>query len=326
MVVFPCDLARADNLIYARQVAQRHERAARSRNQDALDRTGRRTRFRRETCVDVEAADAFEDLPGRDPADRCLDRPLHVGHVDAVAGDGGPVDLDAQLRRAGDLVGLNVGCSAHAPHRGRDLVGLALELTKVVAEELDRQFGPDAFEQFIDGHLDGLREVGQDARDLAHLFADGLQQPFLTAETPFVFRGKAQVHLGAIDGVGVRTHLAAPDAADDAPYLRNPHQPPLYTQRRLGALTQRDRRGHRQAQHQRALLQRRRELRAEEGKNHSSDDEQSPGQCHGPAALPHEKHDDGPVGPHQPRQDAVGQTRLGFVDSAATLRATHEQA
>ena len=83
---------------------------------------------------------------------------LHVGDIDAVAGDLGAVDLDAEVGQAADLFHFDVRRSAHCAEDAGDGFAFLLQHVEIFAENLDADGGFDAADHFIDPHGDGLRE------------------------------------------------------------------------------------------------------------------------------------------------------------------------
>lgn len=165
---------------------------------------------------DVEAADALEDESGGGAADAGLNNVLDVGEVEVVTGGGGAVDLDKELGGTGDLIDLDVAGAGDFGEDVGNLVGVLEEGVEVFAEEFEGEFGLYAFEEFIDGHFDGLGVVDDDAG----WCADGLAECFdhgvaVVGCVPFLGRGHDEVEFGGVDGVGMGTDFAASDAGDD---------------------------------------------------------------------------------------------------------------
>ncbi len=165
---------------------------------------------------DVEASDAFKDESGAGTADAGLNDVLDVGDVEVVTCGGGAVDLDEELWGAGDLVDLDIAGAFDFGEDGGDLVGVMEEGVEVFAEDFEGEFCLDAFEEFVDGHFDGLGVVYDDAGGVADGFAEGFNHGFgIVGDAPLGGGCHEEVEFGGVDGVGVGTDFAASDAGDD---------------------------------------------------------------------------------------------------------------
>ena len=78
-----------------------------------------------------------------------------------------------------DLIDLHVSGTFNLSHDSGDSIRLPLHHLEIFSKELDRQLRPNPLEQFLYGHLAGLREVDKDSRDLAELCTDDLYKLFL---------------------------------------------------------------------------------------------------------------------------------------------------
>ena len=81
-----------------------------------------------------------------------------VGQAQAAARDFRLVGRDLQHRQTGDLLDLDVGGARDAAQDAGDLVGCLQQRLELVAEHLDRDVAAHAREQFVEAHLDRLRE------------------------------------------------------------------------------------------------------------------------------------------------------------------------
>ena len=75
----------------------------------------------RKTQDQLKSSLALVHVGGGFPADRRHDELLHVGHINAMAGDLLPVDIDREVRLAGDLFDFNVFDALDVLHGRRDL-------------------------------------------------------------------------------------------------------------------------------------------------------------------------------------------------------------
>ena len=165
---------------------------------------------------DVKASDAFKDESGAGAADTGLNDVLDVGDVEVVTCGGGAVDLDEELGGTGDLIDLDIAGAFDFTEDGRDLVGVMEEGVEVFAEDFEGEFCLDAFEEFVDGHFDGLGIIDDDARGMPDGFAEGFDHGFgIVGDAPFGGGSHEEVEFRGVDGVGVGTDFAAPDAGDD---------------------------------------------------------------------------------------------------------------
>lgn len=84
--------------------------------------------------------------------------------------------LDRQGGRVGLVVGFDVAGAGDLPQEAFDVLADLSELREIVAIDEYGDVGLDAGDQFVDPHLDGLRETEPGARDIVieHLghFAD----------------------------------------------------------------------------------------------------------------------------------------------------------
>ena len=97
---------------------------------------------------------------------RHLDDVLDVAHLDAVAGRLGAVDPDLNIAFAHDLVGNHVGCAPDSTEHAGDLLGHALELVEVFAEDLHADRRTNAGREHLDPVDDRL---GEDVTPAGHL-------------------------------------------------------------------------------------------------------------------------------------------------------------
>ena len=150
------------------------------------------------------------------------------------------VDPDDELGRPTDLIHLDIGRATNLPYHGRYLIGLNLELVEILTEDLDGKFRSHTFEKFIDIHFNRLREVGQNAGDVAEFLTDNLLDVVLGAGgSPFGLRMQQHKNLGTVDGVGVSAHLTAADPRHDFTHFGNIQKPPLYDERGASAFGKR---------------------------------------------------------------------------------------
>ncbi len=245
-------------------------------DQQVPDLLGGASVFRSEAQEDVEAPDPLEDLPRGVAADGDAHRLLDVGHVDAVAGEGGSVDGDAKLRRAGDLVLLHVGRAGNGADDRFDLGRLGLEHLHVGTEELHRQLRLDAAEQLVHRRGDGLGEVelhpGKVLQRLPHPGQQLLQRP---CGGPLLLGLEPNEGLGVVDRVGMGADLAAPDAGDDPGHFGEVlHQPLLEALHGVPGVLQGDGGRHGGADHQVPFVHGGNEFRPETGEEKAAADEQ----------------------------------------------------
>ena len=85
----------------------------------------------------------------------------------AVAGQGLPIDFDAEDRLPGDLLGTHIGSPGNLEDDPEDFLRLGFEGRQVVAVELDPDVGTDARDHLVDPHLDRL---GVDSPHAGELF------------------------------------------------------------------------------------------------------------------------------------------------------------
>ena len=98
----------------------------------------------------------------------CLD----LVHVQAVAGQGGTIQVDHQVVLTRELLGLDVH-GALQPHEDRlQLVGEFLQGVLVLAEDPDRHLRPGAGEELVQVVGDGLGQVQGDPRQVLQLMTD----------------------------------------------------------------------------------------------------------------------------------------------------------
>ena len=76
----------------------------------------------------------FVDMGRRLAADGGGDDLLHIGHVDAVAGDLLPIDVDGEIGLAGDLFDFDIFDAVDLLHQGGDLLRLVVQDIEILSE------------------------------------------------------------------------------------------------------------------------------------------------------------------------------------------------
>src|SRR6185295_14615821 len=107
---------------------------------------------------DVEATVTLVDLPGRPAADGDGDGVVDLGDAEAIPRKLFSSHVDAQHRRAFDLLDLQVTDTADGAEHAGDALRDREDVVELVAEDLDGQVSAHAGEKLIEAHLDGLRE------------------------------------------------------------------------------------------------------------------------------------------------------------------------
>ena len=102
---------------------------------------------------------AFVHRPGFASADGGTDHVLNGREAQAAAGDFRLVDRDVEHGQAGDLLDPDIGGAVNAPQDGGDLIGNPQQGVELVAEYLHGDVATHASNEFIESHLDRLREL-----------------------------------------------------------------------------------------------------------------------------------------------------------------------
>ena len=108
--------------------------------------------------------DAAGSLDPGPPQPGRLHRHRHIPHGQAVPGNGIAVEMRPQDWHVGLLFHRQIHHPGHGLHDLARLFGQQPQLVEVVPEDLHRDFGLHAFEQFVKSHLDGLRHDHRLAR------------------------------------------------------------------------------------------------------------------------------------------------------------------
>ena len=119
---------------------------------------------------------AFVDICRRLAADSSGDDLLHVGHIDAEAGDLLPVDIDGEVGLAGNLFDLDIFDAVDLLHQSGNLLRLVVQHIKILSEQLDSAFCPDAGDQFVHPLLNRLAHQHGNTRNLCEFPADRIGQ------------------------------------------------------------------------------------------------------------------------------------------------------
>ncbi len=119
---------------------------------------------------------ALVHMSRRLAANRSGDELLHIGDIDAKAGNLLPVDIDGQIGLAGDLLDFDVLHARDLLQELGNFFSLGQQHAKVVSEQLDCTFRPDTRNQFVHPLLNRLTHQDRDAWDFRQLSTDGISQ------------------------------------------------------------------------------------------------------------------------------------------------------
>src|SRR5262249_5337313 len=188
-IVFAVDERRASLLGDFRKLLERDALAIGRIDLDVADRFKALAVLRQEAHDYIKTLFAVEQLGHGLAADRRLRRRVYVVPRYAVARRFLSVDADQQVGLAEFPEDAEVGHAGDRRHHVLDLVGRRFQLSKIVAEELDRIFALHARHRLFDVVLNRLREVVIHAGDLPQFgFALLDQVGFRAALRPLVER------------------------------------------------------------------------------------------------------------------------------------------
>ncbi len=199
-----------------RDLGQRDMRAVGRRQHEIADRLRVAARRAGKARDHVVAALLDKDLRHRAAADAGLDQRHHVGDVDAEAGGGRAVDIDAHLRQRRLLVDDHVLRARHGLQQMLDLGGQLPRLAEIVAVDLDHQVAVRA-RQLVQHAVDHrLREADVDARQLPEALGHLGDQLLLVAPgLPLVVRMQRHRALDVRRRERIGAVVIAPDLGDD---------------------------------------------------------------------------------------------------------------
>ena len=175
----------------------------------------------RETDHEVEATVAFVNLADGGAADGGGDELLDVGGGEAVAGEGFAVEAHGEHREAGGLLDFDVGGAGDGLEDGFDFAGGFVHHREIVAVDFHGDIGADAGDEFVETHLDGLRELVVVAGDFLRGGFHGGDEVGFGAERIGPLRARFQHDVGVGDarGHGVGGHFGRAHLGDDAVHL-----------------------------------------------------------------------------------------------------------
>ena len=181
-------------------------------------------------------------------------------------GCGITVDLRAQILDA--VVGLRggIGRAGDFFEGCQDRLGQTVQRGQIGAEYLDRHIAARPREHFRHAHVDRLREVDVDAREIIEHGTDLIDQPVLVGTTPLGHRFQHQKAVGLVQAHRIQTEFVRTRSRHDAADFRDGFQQRLlhpHVLRRRGI--QIDRRQFFQLHQDIALVHRRHEGLADEG-------------------------------------------------------------
>ncbi len=127
---------------------------------------------------EVVAGFALQHLSEGVAADRGLNRVLHVGDIDLVAGGGVAVDGDVEVGLAEDAKDAQILDAFDLAHDADDLVGFLLQGFQVIAIDLGGEFALNAADGFFHVVFDGLGKSPEDAGNLVEFALHGGDQFF----------------------------------------------------------------------------------------------------------------------------------------------------
>ena len=158
--VFPArNDARSAHGLDPRQLAERHARARRSRDEDSCDRGRVGTRVGDVAHRDVESTLALEQCTDRASADRELDDVLHVADVQPVPRQFGAIDGDSQLWLVRFLLNRRVGRAFDALHHVDHLPAETTKRREIRSADDDGEVGGGTRRDFRGRVDDRLRDV-----------------------------------------------------------------------------------------------------------------------------------------------------------------------
>ena len=151
------------------ELSQRDALAARRHQPDVLDRFLGIAVLRQVTHHQIVTLLALQDLAHGISAHRGLNRVLHVGYVDSVAGGFRPVHGEIQIRLSDHPEQAQVLDSWDRTHDVDDLLRGRLQGSQVGSEKLQCEFSFYAAYRFLHVVGDRLRKIPEDAGNLVQL-------------------------------------------------------------------------------------------------------------------------------------------------------------
>ena len=182
-IVFAVDERCAVSLLDVGKLTQRNLLAIRRAHQQIADVVRAAAELRLHAHHQVEEFFSLNDLRGGLSAHGRLHHGLHVGHIDAVAGDFVAVDIDQQAGLAEFAHHRQLG-ETRAPCASAFLIWMALSCStfRSVAIDLHGQRALQAGERLIHRIFGRLRVVEDDAGKGLQLLVDGGDQFLLGAD------------------------------------------------------------------------------------------------------------------------------------------------
>ena len=238
-------------------------------------------------------------------AHRHHDRILDVANGKPVAAECDPVRHDVEKIAADDALGIGTARARDGLQHRLDLARDRLHLGEIGAEHLDPDRRADAGREHVDARADGLRPGVGDAGELERLVHLRLEAVERDAFAPFRLRFQVDDGLEHLGRGRIGRGLGAAGLAVDRGDLREGADDLVLRLEQLGRLGDGDARQGRGHVHQRALVQRRHELRAELSRRPDADAQQRERQQDGQHPGPEHAPDQRPVEPDQNPVDRV---------------------
>ena len=225
---------------------------------------------------DLDAAVAAQDLPGLGAGERGVHRRLHVGDVESVARGGRAIDLDREGGKTAGLLDLDVGRPANAAEDAGDAPRVRRQHVEVVAEHLDGDVAAHAGDQLVEAVLDGLGELVDVAGQALELGLEVVNQLVLGLPGigPFTARLQDDDHVARARRHRVVRDVRGADEREHRCDLRELGDRSLDVAPHREALLQASAGDVGQDHEQVLLVERRDELGAEAGRDHTAQREE----------------------------------------------------